>query len=134
MLFCAISKYYWRDDPYTLKSPNKKLTHTFVQFVKRLQSRFYTLALISKSYVNIYCSSLRVFKIDLVVSLLSATNRQSFILVLSLLLLWLRVTFVLNTLIGLKKLFFHGEKFWTRTRSKYTDLGEFETIYGYTKL
>ena len=22
----------------------------------------------------------------------------------------------------------HGEKFWTRTRSKYTDLGEFETI------
>ena len=23
----------------------------------------------------------------------------------------------------------HGEKFWTRTRSKYTDLGEFETIW-----
>ena len=22
----------------------------------------------------------------------------------------------------------HGEKFWTRTRNKYTDLGEFETI------
>ena len=28
----------------------------------------------------------------------------------------------------------HDKKFWTRTRSKYTDLGEFETIYGYTKL
>ena len=26
---------------------------------------------------------------------------------------------------------FHGEKFWTRTRSKYTDLGEFETIWLY---
>ena len=25
----------------------------------------------------------------------------------------------------------HGEKFWTRTRSKYTDLGEFETIWPY---
>ena len=25
----------------------------------------------------------------------------------------------------------HGEKFWTRTRSKYTDLGEFETIWLY---
>ena len=35
----------------------------------------------------------------------------------------------------LEKLFIKlGEKFWTRTRSKYTDLGEFETIYGYTKL
>ena len=27
--------------------------------------------------------------------------------------------------------FGHGETFWTRTRSKYTDLGEFETIWLY---
>ena len=31
-----------------------------------------------------------------------------------------KVTFTAN---------FHGEKFWTRTRSKYEDLGEFETIW-----
>ena len=24
---------------------------------------------------------------------------------------------------------YHGEKFWTRTRSKYTNLGEFEIIW-----
>ena len=29
------------------------------------------------------------------------------------------------------KSYTHGEKFWTRTRSKYTDLGEFETIWLY---
>ena len=69
-----------------------------------LHSRFYTLAPISMFYVDIYSSSLRLFKIDLVVSLLPASHRQYFILVLSLPLLWLRVTFVLNTLVALKKL------------------------------
>ena len=53
--------------PYMLKSPNRKLTHTFVHFVIILQSRFYTLAPISVFYVDIYSSSLRLFKIDLVV-------------------------------------------------------------------
>ena len=50
--------------------------------------------------------SLRLFKIDRVVSLLPATGRQYSILELSLPLRWLRVTFVLNTLIALKELFF----------------------------
>ena len=45
-------------------------------------------------------------QIDPVVSVLAATNRQYFILALSLPLHWLRVTFVLNTLIALKELFF----------------------------
>jgi hypothetical protein len=44
--------------------------------------------------VNIYTSSLRLFKIDPVVSLLPATIRQYFILALSLPLRWFRVTFV----------------------------------------
>jgi hypothetical protein len=48
--------------------------------------------------------SLKLFKIDPVVSVLPATNRQYFILALSLPLHWLRVTFVLNTLISLKDL------------------------------
>ena len=56
--------------------------------------------------MNIYSYSLRLFRIDPVVSVLPATNRQYFILALSLALCWLRVTFVLNTLIGLKELFF----------------------------
>jgi hypothetical protein len=57
--------------------------------------------------VNIYSYSLRLFKIDPVgVSVLPATNRQYFILALSLPLRWLRVTFVSNTLIALKELFF----------------------------
>ena len=30
-----------------------------------------------------------------------------------------------------QKVCFHGDKLWTRTRSKYTDLGEFETIWLY---
>ena len=83
--------------------------HTFLHFVVSLQSRFYTLALIFVFDVNIYSSSLRLFKIDPVVSLLAdlaATNRQYFILVFSLPLRWLRITFVLNTLIALKELFF----------------------------
>ena len=87
--------------PYTLKSPNKQLMHIFLHFVVSLQSRFYTLALIFVFDVNIYSSSLRLFKIDPVVSVLPATNRQYFILALSLPLRWLRITFVLNTLIAL---------------------------------
>ena len=50
-------------------------------------------------------SSLRLFKTDLRVSLLSATRGLCLILVLCLPLSWLRVTFVLNTLIALKELF-----------------------------
>ena len=95
-----------RELPYTLKSANKQLTHAFLHFVASLQRRFYTLAPISVSYVNIYSSSLRLFKTDLLVSLLSATHGQCFILVLCLPLSWLRVTFVLNALIALKELFF----------------------------
>ena len=56
--------------------------------------------------MNIYSYSLSLFKIDPVVSVLPATNQQYFILALSLPLRWLRVTFVLNTLIALKELFF----------------------------
>jgi hypothetical protein len=56
---------------YTLKSPNKQLMPTFLHFVLSLShSRFYTLALIFVFDVNIYSSSLRLFKIDPVVSLL----------------------------------------------------------------
>ena len=92
-----------RELPYTLKSANKQLTHAFLHFVASLQRR---LAPISVLYVNIYSSSLRLFKTDLLVSLLSATHGQCLILVLCLPLSWLRVTFVLNTLIALKELFF----------------------------
>ena len=92
--------------PYTLKSLNKQLVYTFLHFVVTLQSRFYTLGLIFVFDVTIYSYSLRLFKIDPVVSVLPATNRQYFILALSLPLRWLRVTFVLNTLIALKELFF----------------------------
>jgi hypothetical protein len=80
--------------------------HTFLHFVVSLQSIFYTLGLIFVFDVNIYSYSLRLFKIDPVVSVLPATNRQYFILALSLPLRSLRVTFVLNTLIALKELFF----------------------------
>ena len=52
--------------------------------------------------MNIYSSSLRLFKIVLVINLLSATHGQYVIFVLSLPLRWLRVTFVLNTLIALR--------------------------------
>ena len=92
-----------------LKSLNKNRTHIFVHFVISLQSRFYSLALISVFYMDIYSSSLiRLFKIDIVVSLLLAIHRRYFILVLSWPLLWLRVTFVLNSLTALKKLFFQA--------------------------
>ena len=96
-----------RELPYTLKSANKQLTHAFLHFVASLQRRFYTLTPISVLYVNIYSSSLRLFKTDLLVSRLSATHGQCLILVLCLPLSWLCVlTFVLNTLIALKELFF----------------------------
>jgi hypothetical protein len=68
--------------------------HTFLHFVVSLKSIFYTLGLIFVFDVNIYTSSLRLFKIDPVVSLPPATIRQYFILALSLPLRWLRVTFV----------------------------------------
>ena len=58
------------------------------------------------SHVDIFSSSLRLFQIDRVVKLLPATGRQYSILVLSLPLRWLRVSFVLNTLIASKELFF----------------------------
>jgi hypothetical protein len=90
-----------RELPYTMKSPNKQLMHTFLHFVVSLQSRFYTLILVFVFDMNIYSPSLRLFKMHPVVSLLLATNRQNFTLVLSLQLLWLRITFVLNTLIAL---------------------------------
>ncbi len=79
---------------------------TFLHFVVSLQHIFYTLGLIFVFDVNIYSHSLRLFKIDPVVSLLAATIRQYIILALSLPLHWLRVTFVLHTLIALKELFF----------------------------
>ena len=92
--------------PIYVESANKQLTHAFLHFVASLQRRFYTLGPISVLYVNIYSSSLRLFKTDLLVSLLSATHGQCLILVLSLPLSWLCVTFVLNTLIALKELLF----------------------------
>ena len=58
--------------------------HTFLYFVVSLQSIFCTLGLIFVFDVNIYSSSLRLFKINLVVSVLPATNRQYFVLALSL--------------------------------------------------
>jgi hypothetical protein len=82
--------------------------HAFLHFVVSLQSIFYTftLGLIFVFDVNIYSYSLRFFKIDPVVSVLPATNQQYFSLALSLPLHWLCLTFVLNTLIALKELFF----------------------------
>ena len=92
-----------------VKTPNKKLTRThFVHFVISLKSRFYTLTPISVFCVDIFSSRLRLFKIDLAVSLRPATNRQYFILVLSLPLLWLRVAFVLNTVDCVKNAIFQA--------------------------
>ena len=59
--------------------------HTFPHFVVHLKSRFCTLALIFVFDVNIYFSSLRLFTIDHVISLLPATPGQYMILALSLL-------------------------------------------------
>jgi hypothetical protein len=68
-----------------LKSPNKQLMHIFLHFVVSLQSRSYTLPALALIFdVNIYSYSLRLFKIDPVVSRLPATHRQYFILALSL--------------------------------------------------
>jgi hypothetical protein len=75
--------------------------HTFLHIVVSLQSRFYTFELVFVFDMNIYSPSLRFFKIHPVVSLLLATNRQYFTLTLSLPFRWLRITFVLNTLIAL---------------------------------
>ena len=109
MFVCGISEYNWREDSHIRwKSPNKQLAHTFVHFVVRLQSRFYTLTPISVFYVNISSSSLRFFTINPFLSFLPATHRQYFILVLSLPLRRLRVTFVLNISIALKELFFQA--------------------------
>jgi hypothetical protein len=74
-----------------------------------LQSIFYTVGRNVVFDVNIYSYSLRLFNIDPVVSVLPATNRQYFILALCLPLRRLRVTFVLNTLIVLKKGYFSGQ-------------------------
>ena len=63
-----------RELPYTLKSANKQLTHTFLHFVASLQRRFYILAPISVLYLNIYSSRLRLCKTDLLVSLSSISN------------------------------------------------------------
>ena len=80
--------------------------HTFPHFVVRLKNIFCILALIFVFDVNIYYISLRLFKIDSVINLLTANHGQYVILVLSLPLHWFRVTFVLNTLIASKKLLF----------------------------
>jgi hypothetical protein len=66
--------------------------------------------------VNIYSSSLRLFKIDPVVSVLPATNRQYFILALSLPLRWLRVTFVLTDLDRVKRVIFQASDIAKRLR------------------
>ena len=78
ILFCAISKYYCKEAFYIryIKSPNRQLMHTSPHFVVRLKSRFCTQALIFFFDVNIYSCSLRLFKVDLVISLLPATYRQ----------------------------------------------------------
>jgi hypothetical protein len=52
--------------------------HTFLHFVVSLQSRFYTLALIFVFDVNIYSSSLRLFKSDPVVSLFTSNPSTIF--------------------------------------------------------
>ena len=54
----------------------------------------YTLTVMFVFDVNIYSSSLRLLKIEPVESPLAATNRQYFILELTLPLRWLRITFV----------------------------------------
>ena len=69
---------------YTLKLPNKQLSHRFLHFVVSLLNKFYTLAPTFGFNVNIYYASLRIFTIDPSVSLLQATPRQYLILALSL--------------------------------------------------
>jgi hypothetical protein len=81
--------------------------HAFLHFVVSLQSIFYTLGLIFVFDVNIYSYSLRLFKIDPVVSVLHQQPLP---------LRWLRVTFVLNTLIALKELFFQASGIAKRLR------------------
>ena len=75
-----------------------------------LQSRFCTLTPISVFYMDIYSSSLRLFKIALVIRLLPATNRQYFILVVFAVTLASRyICFKYSTLIALKDLFFRSK-------------------------
>ena len=90
--------------------------HTFLHFVVSLQSIFYTLGLIFFFDVNIYSHSLRLFKIDPVVSLVAATIRQYIILALSLPLRWLLVTFVLHTFICVKTVIFQASDIAKRHR------------------
>ena len=90
--------------------------HTFLHFVVSLQSIFYTLGLIFVFDVNIYSHSLRLFKIDPVVSLLAAIIRQYFILALSLPLRWLCVTFVLHYLDRVKRVIFQASDIAKRRR------------------
>ena len=66
--------------------------HSFPHFAVRLKSTFYTMAKIFAFDANIYRSSSRLFKIDLVISLEPETHRQYVILALSLPLRWLRVS------------------------------------------
>ena len=82
-----------------LSSP---ISRQFLHFVVSLQNRFHALALISVFDMNIHSATLRLFKIGPVVSLLPATHRQYLMLLLSLPLRRLLVTFVLNTLISSK--------------------------------
>ena len=74
----------------------------FAHLIVSLYNRFYALVLISVFDMNIHSSSLRLFKIEHVVSVLPATHRQYFILLLPLPLRWLRVTFVFEYLDRLK--------------------------------
>ena len=76
-----------------MKSPNKQ-AHAHIS---PLRDKFTERILYFSTDFCLLCG------LDLVVSLLPATRRQYFILVLSLPLRWLRVTFVLNTLIALNK-------------------------------
>ena len=90
VLFCAISDYYWKEGchiPVEI-TINKQLMHTFLlNFVVSLQSRFYTLALIFVFDVNMHLQysstgSLKLFKIDPVVSRLPAITHQQYLILL----------------------------------------------------
>ena len=72
---------------------NKQLMHTFAHFFARLKTRFCTLASTFVFDVNIYSSSLRLFKTDNAMSSTSNPYGQYIILALSWPLRWLRVTF-----------------------------------------
>ncbi len=90
--------------------------HTFLHFVVSLQSIYNTLGLIFVFDVNIYSHSLRLFKIDPVVSLLAATIRQYIILALSLPLRWLRATVCFTYLDRVKRVIFQASVIAKRRR------------------